>query len=76
MPGASLPLGHGVNTGACVPNDNDFIFLEEGSDRPPSHVCEILAWCPVERDKKPLGDGKALLAQQAQNFTVLIKNQV
>jgi P2X purinoceptor 4 len=39
------------------------------------HSCEILAWCPVEIDKKPLGSKKAML-EASRNFTVLIKNQI
>ena len=39
------------------------------------HSCEILAWCPVEKDRKPLGEKRAML-EAAENFTVLIKNQV
>ena len=58
-PGSSLSLGHGVNTGKCT---------EQGT-------CEILAWCPVERDRKPMGNKQALLAA-AENFTVLIKNHI
>ncbi len=70
--GRSLVLGHGVETGKCVRVSNH--FLGHGKSNP-THSCEVLAWCPVEKDEKPLGNKKALLAAAA-NFTVLIKNQV
>ena len=69
--GGSLPLGHGVNTGRCV---NAETYGDEGNNST-SLACEILAWCPVERDVRPLGPERALL-EAAENFTVLIKNQV
>ena len=57
--GTSHTLGHGVYTGIC---------LSVG-------ICEVMAWCPVEIDKKPLGTDRALL-DSSRHFTVLIKNQI
>ena len=62
--GQSLPLGHGVNTGKCVKND----AVGE------IDTCEILAWCPVERDVQPLRNRGLLEA--SKEFTVLIKNHI
>ena len=82
--GSSLPLGHGVNTGRCVPSDSFYqqnpapLVVGNGTSGPGLlvwHSCEILAWCPVEKDRKPLGEKRAML-EAAENFTVLIKNQV
>jgi len=36
----------GVRTGRCVPSDID----------PTKKTCEVIAWCPVERDELPLYD--------------------
>ena len=73
--GASLPLGHGVNTGQCIPTDGYFYDDDDEEEDKQKFSCEVLAWCPIEKDVKPLGDEKALL-EAAENFTVLIKNQV
>ena len=64
--GTSHTLGHGVYTGNCV-RVND-----TAND---AHTCEVIAWCPVEIDKKPLGNDRALL-EASRDFTVLIKNQI
>lgn len=42
--GTSLPIGSGVMTGNCIPSSVDTSL----------NVCEIYAWCPVERDILPL----------------------
>ncbi|KAJ8379534.1 hypothetical protein SKAU_G00003120 [Synaphobranchus kaupii] len=52
---------HGVQTGACVKYDLT------------RKTCEVAAWCPIENKKKP--PRPALLAS-AENFTVLIKNNI
>lgn len=53
-----------MRTGLCVQSDLDPAF----------NTCQIIAWCPVERDQLPLPD-RALL-EDSQNFTVLIKNYI
>lgn len=63
--GTAVHKGNGVNTGRCVHSDRN----------PEQMVCEILGWCPVERDVNPLKDGTALLSL-SKNFTVLLKNFV
>ncbi|XP_041719671.1 P2X purinoceptor 7 isoform X1 [Coregonus clupeaformis] len=52
---------HGVQTGACVKFDVT------------RKTCEVSAWCPIETKKKP---PKPALLASAENFTVLIKNNV
>ena len=55
-------LGNGVQTGKCVQSDqNETIY-----------VCQIRAWCPVEKDITP----SPPLLDESENFTVLIKNSV
>ncbi|RWR99873.1 P2X purinoceptor 4-like protein [Dinothrombium tinctorium] len=58
-------FGNGAQTGECVLSDR-----EESV-----HVCQIRAWCPVERDELPLKNKTALLAG-TKNSTVLIKNSI
>ncbi|XP_053181430.1 LOW QUALITY PROTEIN: P2X purinoceptor 4-like [Scomber japonicus] len=53
---------HGIQTGSCV----KFDVLKK--------TCEVSAWCPVEAKTKP--PRPALLAAAAENFTVLIKNNI
>lgn len=50
-------------TGRCIPS----------ASNPRLNVCEVSAWCPVERDVLPLGNERPLFEEVA-NFTVLIKN--
>ncbi|XP_015906759.2 P2X purinoceptor 4 [Parasteatoda tepidariorum] len=65
VPGGSVITGNGVFTGKCITSDvNETVT-----------VCEIKAWCPVERDVDILKTKTALLPE-TQNFTVLIKNFV
>lgn len=52
----------GVQTGRCVDSDQ----------RNNTKVCEVKAWCPVEIDITP----QTPLLEEAENFTVLIKNSV
>ena len=42
--GQSLPIGNGPMTGRCIPS----------AAKPGLNVCEVSAWCPVERDILPL----------------------
>ncbi|XP_016346786.1 P2X purinoceptor 4-like [Sinocyclocheilus anshuiensis] len=53
--------GNGVRTGRCV-NYNDTV-----------KTCEVLSWCPLEKIVEP--PNPPLLAD-AENFTVLIKNNI
>ncbi|XP_029915574.1 P2X purinoceptor 7 [Myripristis murdjan] len=59
--GAWDQKSHGVQTGSCVRAD--------GARK----TCEVSAWCPIETKTKP--PRPALLAA-AENFTVLIKNNI
>ncbi|GAA6223747.1 P2X purinoceptor 4-like [Lates japonicus] len=59
--GAWEKQSHGIQTGSCVKFDE----LKK--------TCEVSAWCPVETKTTP--PRPALLAA-AENFTVLIKNNV
>ncbi|KAM6965376.1 P2X purinoceptor 7 [Aplochiton taeniatus] len=52
---------HGIQTGACVKFDVT------------RKTCEVSAWCPIESKKKP---PKPALLAAAENFTVLIKNNI
>ena len=70
--GTSHTLGHGVYTGKCV--STQLALATQGDSFAP-HACEVIAWCPVEIDKKPLGNDMALL-DSSRDFTVLIKNQI
>lgn len=58
--GFSDQYSHGIQTGACV----KFEGLKK--------TCEVSTWCPIENKKRPR---PALLAS-AENFTVLIKNNI
>lgn len=40
-----------------------------------TRTCNVDAWCPVEDNLLPLGDSRAVL-EDADQFTVLIKNQI
>ncbi|XP_031414524.1 P2X purinoceptor 4-like [Clupea harengus] len=55
------PRSKGVRTGRCV-NFNHTV-----------KTCEVLAWCPLERDDEP--PNPPMLAD-AENFTVLVKNNI
>ncbi|XP_071445985.1 P2X purinoceptor 4-like [Hetaerina americana] len=63
--GKELLLGNGKTTGKCV----------NSSQKPGVLVCEVEAWCPVERDKLPL-KGNGVLIKGAVNYTVLIKSSM
>ncbi|XP_046724071.1 P2X purinoceptor 4a [Silurus meridionalis] len=52
---------NGVQTGRCV----DFSRTEK--------TCEVFAWCPLEKDNSP---PKPAMLAEAENFTVLIKNNI
>ncbi|KAK6184442.1 hypothetical protein SNE40_006913 [Patella caerulea] len=62
VPDTPVINGNGVKTGACKPSPRNSSI----------EVCEIYAWCPVEKDDKP--SKPVLLA--SQNFTVFIKNNI
>jgi len=65
--GKTIFKAHGPLTGYCVP-----------SDRPhhnTTYACEVESWCPIEIDKLPLGDERALM-QKSEDYTVFIKNSV
>jgi len=68
--GASTTLGHGVNTGRCIP------WQWSNSSIPSkwNFTCEIKGWCPVEIGP-PMLHKKAVL-EESKKFTVLIKNQI
>uniref|UniRef100_A0A3Q2DN98 P2X purinoceptor n=2 Tax=Cyprinodon variegatus TaxID=28743 RepID=A0A3Q2DN98_CYPVA len=59
--GAWGQQSHGVQTGSCV----KFDVMKK--------TCEVFAWCPIEAQTTP--PRPALLAA-AENFTVLIKNNI
>ena len=71
--GKVLRKGHGIMTGKCIE-----------SDRTVSKMCEIQAWCPVEDSKLPMNGTnfgekltrKSILFEEAENFTIFIKNTV
>ncbi|TNM90076.1 hypothetical protein fugu_004310 [Takifugu bimaculatus] len=52
---------HGIQTGSCV----RFNALKK--------TCEVSAWCPIETKNKP---PRPALLTAAENFTVLIKNNI
>uniref|UniRef100_A0A674PPF2 P2X purinoceptor n=1 Tax=Takifugu rubripes TaxID=31033 RepID=A0A674PPF2_TAKRU len=52
---------HGIQTGSCV----RFDALKK--------TCEVSAWCPIETKNKP---PRPALLTAAENFTVLIKNNI
>ncbi|KAM4700258.1 P2X purinoceptor 5 isoform 1-T1 [Discoglossus pictus] len=60
--GEAVIAGNGVKTGRC---------LKTGAVNT-TGICEIFAWCPVEKRKKP----KTPLLGKAENFTVYIKNSI
>lgn len=62
--GELVIIGSGMKTGRCVPSTRTANMS----------VCEVYAWCPTENDRLPI-KGKAVL-QNAQNYTVLIKNSI
>ncbi|XP_077987816.1 P2X purinoceptor 4-like [Glandiceps talaboti] len=64
--GVPIPNGNGVQTGRCLPNP----------DYGDVKTCEILAWCPVEKDIKPGPRIDKPVLYEASNFTVLIKNSI
>ncbi|KAK7481559.1 hypothetical protein BaRGS_00027208 [Batillaria attramentaria] len=64
-PGVPIIAGNGVRTGTCVNSTRNETLK----------VCEIEAWCPVERDDSTSRTpDPALLG--SQNFTVFIKNNI
>ncbi|XP_071479418.1 P2X purinoceptor 4-like [Diadema antillarum] len=63
----AIITGNGIKTGRCVNTTNP-------EDAQPTTVCEVRAWCPVEVDIQPLS--KAAILEEAENFTVLIKNSI
>uniref|UniRef100_A0A8C8CWJ7 P2X purinoceptor n=1 Tax=Oncorhynchus tshawytscha TaxID=74940 RepID=A0A8C8CWJ7_ONCTS len=56
-----FPFISGVQTGACVKFDVK------------QKTCEVSTWCPIETKKTP---PKPALLASAENFTVLIKNNI
>ncbi|XP_053312785.1 P2X purinoceptor 5 [Spea bombifrons] len=60
--GEPVKAGNGVKTGRC---------LRTGAVNT-TGICEIFAWCPLEKKKKP----KNPLLEKAENFTVYIKNSI
>ncbi|KAK7088034.1 P2X purinoceptor 4-like isoform X1 [Littorina saxatilis] len=63
--GEPVNLGNGIKTGNCIDSTVD----------PGAKVCEIYAWCPVERaDNTTQAPTPALLG--SENFTVFIKNNI
>ncbi|KAG8450403.1 hypothetical protein GDO86_002891, partial [Hymenochirus boettgeri] len=60
--GEAVIAGNGVKTGRCLKTG---LVNTTGT-------CEIFAWCPVEKKKKP----KKPLLGKAENFTVYIKNSI
>lgn len=58
--GVAVTNGNGVRTGKCI--------KAEG-------VCQIKAWCPIEKDVLPLNGTEPVLLG-ARNFTVFIRNTV
>ncbi|XP_061074209.1 P2X purinoceptor 5-like [Conger conger] len=59
LEGDSVIAGHGVKSGRCLKKD-----------RNSTGTCEIYAWCPIERNRRP----EQPLLRKAENFTVYIKN--
>uniref|UniRef100_W5MJ17 P2X purinoceptor n=1 Tax=Lepisosteus oculatus TaxID=7918 RepID=W5MJ17_LEPOC len=59
--GYSDQHSHGVQTGSCVKYDTT------------RKTCQVVAWCPIESKNKP---PKPALLESAENFTVLIKNNI
>ncbi|XP_070619294.1 P2X purinoceptor 7 isoform X2 [Erythrolamprus reginae] len=55
------PQGNGIQTGKCVKYNSTV------------NTCEVYAWCPVESAKTA---PKPAILESAENFTVLIKNNV
>ncbi|XP_070535260.1 P2X purinoceptor 4a-like [Ptychodera flava] len=64
--GEAIINGNGVMTGNCIDNP-----AYEGTKS-----CEILAWCPVEKDIKPGPRLDKPVLYEAANFTVLLKNSI
>lgn len=60
-----LVFGHGPMTGRCVPSDRSLGIK----------VCEVEAWCPIERDGLPYGMKKPLM-DHVDKYTVFIKNSI
>ncbi|KAK3524604.1 hypothetical protein QTP70_029910, partial [Hemibagrus guttatus] len=58
---AEQDVAKGVQTGRCVN------FSES------QKTCEVYAWCPLEKDNNP---PKPPMLAEAENFTVLIKNNI
>ncbi|XP_059532794.1 P2X purinoceptor 7 isoform X1 [Myotis daubentonii] len=57
------PQSKGIQTGKCIPYKL----------QPPKTTCEVSAWCPTEAPEEP---PQPALLNSAENFTVLIKNNI
>ncbi|KAL1768834.1 P2X purinoceptor 7 [Sigmodon hispidus] len=55
------PQSKGIQTGKCIPYDKN------------RKTCEVFAWCPAEEGKEA---PRPALLRSAENFTVLIKNNI
>ncbi|XP_074642243.1 P2X purinoceptor 4-like isoform X2 [Tubulanus polymorphus] len=62
--GRIVPGGHGVQTGRCIESD-----VKTAED---VKVCEIFAWCPIERRESILNQTYLDIS----NVTVMIKNHI
>ncbi|KAK7476714.1 hypothetical protein BaRGS_00032051, partial [Batillaria attramentaria] len=65
QPGEPVEDGHGVKTGRCV----------DSTRLPGAKVCEVRAWCPVERDDNTTRTPTPAFLD-SKNFTLFIKNNV
>lgn len=52
-----------------------FNFRPKNIVQTASYVCEVESWCPIEVDRLPLGEKRALM-ERAEDYTVFIKNSV
>lgn len=50
-------------------------FFFRPLDQNGTFVCEVESWCPIEVDRLPLGNTRALM-EKAEDYTVFIKNSV
>eukprot|EP00095_Tigriopus_kingsejongensis_P001653 snap_masked-scaffold801_size95070-processed-gene-0.12 protein:Tk01653 transcript:snap_masked-scaffold801_size95070-processed-gene-0.12-mRNA-1 annotation:"hypothetical protein DAPPUDRAFT_206200" len=60
-----LVFAHGPMTGRCVPSDR----------RSGTKVCEVQAWCPIEKDGLPFGMERPMM-DNVNKYTVFIKNSI
>ncbi|XP_074461987.1 P2X purinoceptor 4 isoform X1 [Larus michahellis] len=61
VPGYVSTHSSGIQTGECVPYNGSI------------KTCEVFAWCPVEDDYHV---PKPAFLQEAENFTILVKNNI